>query len=388
VATTVDEAAPARSARVVLPAILFPIAVFVVWRVGTAIITTQAFNNSWMEPTLRWDSGNYMLLTNKGYFEATEFQPVTAFFPFVAWCAKAVRVLGFSDLWAYTIVVNTAALGAFVAVWGAVREWRDEAVARWTVGLLALFPASFFLWSFYSEAAFVALSAGAVWADRKNKHWLTVVLLAAVASTRTIGILVAVILVVCRLWRERKVDRVAVLYAVGGAAGLALVMGQMWYQMGDPFDWLKVQNDWGREMTPPWETIDNGWRSIPDSTIFPEQPKTEYKAKILDFVSVWLVLFAAAWAAWPRRDRERRWPPEAWLLILGLALLPLSSKLLYSFNRFALADWVIFAVYAEILVLATRRWKVAWVPVGAVLIFAAIMSYQFVGHWVRYNFVG
>jgi hypothetical protein len=45
-------------------------------------------------------------------------------------------------------------------------------------------------------------------------------------------------------------------------------------------------------------------------------------------------------------------------------------------------------VYAEILVLATRRWKVAWVPVGAVLIFAAIMSYQFVGHWVRYNFVG
>jgi hypothetical protein len=387
VATTLHEAAPARPGRRALPAIWFPLAAFVVWRLATALISAHAFNTGWMDAGLRWDSGNYMVLSEQGYYDAADFQPVTAFFPFVAWCTKILKLV-VPDLWAYTIVANGAALGAFVAVWAAVRAWRDEAVARWAVVLLSLFPASFFLWSFYSEAAFIALSAGAVWAASKRHDWVAAALLAAVASTRTLGIAVAAILVVAHLWRTRRVDRAVILYTIGGLVGLGAVMAQMWYQMGDPFDWLKVQTDWGREMTPPWVTVENGWLSIPDSTVFPEQPLTEYKAKVLDFVSVWLVLGAGAWAAWPRRDVESRWPTETWLLIIGLAALPLSSKLLFSFNRFTLADWPVFAVYAEMIVLATRRWKVAWLPVAGVLGYVVVMGYQFTGHWVRYNFVG
>src|SRR5690606_31093271 len=106
---------------------------------------------------------------------------------------------------------------------------------------------------------------------------------------------------------------------------------------------------------------------------------------IFDFVAVWVVLVAATWAAWPRRSPEARWPTEAWLLIIGLAALPLSSTLLYSFNRFALADWPVLAVYAEMIVLATRRTKLAWVPVAALMGFLLVMEYQLLGHWVRYN---
>ena len=68
--------------------------------------------------------------------------------------------------------------------------------------------------------------------------------------------------------------------------------------------------------------------------------------------------------------------------------LPLSSTLLYSFNRFTLANWPLFAVYAEMVVLATRRTRLAWVPVAALVGFLLVMDYQFLGHWVRYNFVG
>jgi hypothetical protein len=92
--------------------------------------------------------------------------------------------------------------------------------------------------------------------------------------------------------------------------------------------------------------------------------------------------------AWPRRDPDKRWPTEAWLLVIALALLPLSSRLLYSFNRFALADWPIFAAFAEMIVLAGRRWRLAWIPVGALVAYLAVMSYQFMGHWIRYNFLG
>ncbi|MDZ7733300.1 MAG: hypothetical protein U5R31_09445 [Acidimicrobiia bacterium] len=119
-----------------------------------------------------------------------------------------------------------------------------------------------------------------------------------------------------------------------------------------------------------------------------DQPVTQYKAKVLDFVGVWLILGSAIWMAWPRRDAVDRWPTEAWLLVIGLALLPLSSRLLYSFNRFTLADWPVFAVAAEIVVLSVRRWRWSWVPVAALVVFLAVMSYQFTGHWVRYEFVG
>jgi hypothetical protein len=388
VATTVERAAPARTRAFELPAIWFPVAVFVAWRVASAVVTAHAFNAGWLDASLRWDSGNYITLTEQGYYDAADFQPVTAFFPLIAWCAKALRLVVTDDLWAYAIVAHAAALGAFVAVWAAVREWRDESVARWTVVLLALFPTSFFLWSFYSEAAFIALGAGAVWAARKRYDWVAAACLAGVAATRTVGILVAVILVVAHLWRERRVDRAVLLYLLGGLAGLVLVMGQMWYQMDDPFNWLAVQEDWGRELAPPWVSVENGWESIDDSSIPDFQPKTEFKAKILDFVSVWIVLVAVAWAAWPRRDVESRWPTEAWLLIVAIAALPLSSTLLYSFNRFTLANWPLFAVYAEMVVLATRRTRLAWVPVVALVGFLLVMDYQFLGHWVRYNFLG
>lgn len=389
VATTVDAtAAPPGSRRRVLPAIWFPIALFAVWRVAAALVTAHAFNQSWMAPTLRWDAGNYIVLTNQGYYDAADFQPVTAFFPFVAWCAKALRVVVRDDLWTFVLVANAAALAAFVAVWAAVREWRDEATARWAIVLLALFPSSFFLWSFYSEAAFVALGAGAVWAARRRLDWLAAALLTGVAATRTVGILVAAVLVISHLWRERRIDRAVVLYALGGVLGLALVMGQMWYQMDDPLQWLEVQDDWGRELAPPWEAIENGWESISDDSIPEFAPRAEFKAKIVDFVSVWLVLVAAVVAAWPRRDPARRWPTETWLLIVALAALPLSSTLLYSFNRFTLSNWPVFAVYAGVLVAATRRTRLAWVPVAALAGFLLVVDYQLLGHWARYNFLG
>lgn len=387
-ATTVDAAAPARSERRVLPAIWFPVALFVVWRVAAAVVTAHAFHRGWMEVTLRWDAGNYIVLTDQGYYDAADFQPVTAFFPFVAWCAKALRVVVRDDLWTFTIVANAAALGAFTAVWAVVREWRDEATARWAIVLLALFPTSFFLWSFYSEATFIALGAGAAWAARKRYDWLAAALLLGVAATRTVGILVAVVLVVAHLWRERRIDRAVVLYALGGLLGLGLVMGQMWYQMDDPLNWLEVQDDWGRELAPPWESVEHGWESISDDSIPEFAPRAEFKAKILDFVSVWVVLLAAVLAAWPRRDPADRWPTETWLLIVALAALPLSSTLLYSFNRFTLSNWPVFAVYAGVLAVATRRWRIAWVPVLALVAFQLVVDYQLLGHWARYNFLG
>ncbi|MDZ7733299.1 MAG: mannosyltransferase family protein [Acidimicrobiia bacterium] len=245
--TTLDTPidAPEESERRTLPAIWFPLAVFAAWRILDGVVAVFVYDGGFIETGLRWDAGNYIDLTRDGYEDPSAFQPVTAFFPFIAWCAQAVRFVIRDELWSYTVVANVAALGAFVGVWAAVREWRSEVVARWAVVLLALFPATYFLWAFYSEAAFIGLSAGAMWAAARDKPWLAGALLAATAATRTIGILVAVVLVVAHLWRVRRVDARAVIYGAGGALGIGLVMLQMWIQVDDPLAFLSVQQDWG-----------------------------------------------------------------------------------------------------------------------------------------------
>ena len=49
-------------------------------------------------------------------------------------------------------------------------------------------------------------------------------------------------------------------------------------------------------------------------------------------------------------SRRPRFPMEAWMLGVAMIALALCSSVLASFNRFVLADWVIFPAYASLLV--------------------------------------
>jgi hypothetical protein len=113
-----------------------------------------------------------------------EAPSVTAFFPGLPWLTRAVELVTPSRTFAEILTVNAIALAASVAVYGATRAWRDVAIARRAVVLMALFPSSLFLWPDYTEGIFIALSAGALWADRRDEKWLTTLLLAGVAATR------------------------------------------------------------------------------------------------------------------------------------------------------------------------------------------------------------
>ena len=80
-------------------------------------------------------------------------------------------------------------------MWGVSKAWRDEIVARRAVLLFALFPSSLFLWAFYSEGLFIALGAGAVWADRRGKRGLAAALLMGIGATRSVGILIPAVII-------------------------------------------------------------------------------------------------------------------------------------------------------------------------------------------------
>lgn len=202
-----------------LRSLRFPLGAFVVWRLAWAV-------TAWLvsgEPTrmiTAWDGQWYLRILHDGYAYVPDAAQPTAFFPLLPWLTQGVLRIVRSELAAILIVTNAAALGAVCAFFVAIREWRGERIARSALILLLAWPTSYVLWSFYSEALFIAASAVALWAFHRNRHVVVVVAAAAATMTRVPGILIVVLLVGMRIWQERRLDWVAVAYATAGL-GLA-----------------------------------------------------------------------------------------------------------------------------------------------------------------------
>jgi hypothetical protein len=366
-----------RTHRRVLPGVLFPVAVFVVWRLAQLAVTRLAHGDL-VDTAFQWDGNAYRRILEHGYHIApNEFRPVTAFFPGIAWVAKGPDLL-VDHTTAMVLTANVVALLAFVAVWAVAREWRDERLARASVVLLALWPGTLFYWAFYSEALLVASTAGAVWFDRRGHRWPAALLLYVAALSRSVGISVALVMVGVRVVRKRRLDTTAVLYAVAAAAGILTLMYVQHHQAGDALAFVHDQRDWGRSLTFPWTTVREGIGALKSG-----QPRP---AKWLDLIGITAMGLAVVWALWPRsrnaRRRLRPLPPEAWLLTIGLLALPLCSGLMSSMNRFVAGTWPGFILLAAWLQTA-RPW-LRWVVYGALAVACVLMT----RYWARGTFIG
>lgn len=371
----VSDARAATRRRFPVGGIAFPIVVFAVWRVAQLAVTVAAGGDA-VDSAFQWDGGAYERIMTSGFkVNPGEVRPVTAFFPLISWLAKIPDLAMGRDA-AMVLTANLVALGAFISVWGAAKAWRDERLGRASVVLLALWPASLFYWAFYSEALFVLTSAAAVWADRRGRRVLAAVFLAAAAMTRSVGVVVGAMLVIVRIWRQRRIDVTAVLYGAASIAGLAVVMYGQHRQAGDALAFVHAQKEWGRSFTFPWTTLREGIGALKSGT-----PRL---VKWLDLVGIVAMGLAVVWAVFPRSRRARRsgLPAEAWILTVALLAFPLCSGLLSSMNRFVAAAWSGFVLLAAWL--GTAGPRVRAVVYGVL----AIASVLFARYWADGAFVG
>jgi uncharacterized membrane protein YdbT with pleckstrin-like domain len=66
--------------------------------------------------------------------------------------------------------------------------------------------------------------------------------------------------------------------------------------------------------------------------------------------------------------------------------LPLCSSVLASFNRFTLADWVIYPAYASILLRLPQRWR--WLATAAITTVCVLTAYALIGRFIVRRFIG
>ena len=363
---------------------------FVVWRVVQLAILLSFGGQSALKQTtgflpishpgfFLWDGAWYQRIMDVGYRPiAGSSQQPASFFPLLPWTTRAVRFVIRSELGAAILVTTVASFAAVVLVYEVLRRWKGESVARWAIVLLLAFPTSFFLWEFYTEALFIALTAGALLAMMRRAVWLAGILGGLATMARPTGILVLLVLAVMYLEQRRGINR-DVLWLVLCACGIGVVMLVMKQQTGSALAFTRGSEAWGRHLTVPWTPVNTtlraylhgtgprlgGWSGSTASAL----------GSVRDVVATYVFLFLFLVSLW------RPWPWSARILILTMTLAPMGTGIVQSMSRYVLAAWPAFGVAAD--VPATVRSRV----LGVVTLILIALSVAVLHDWSHGYFI-
>src|SRR3954454_347462 len=272
--------------------------------------------NALVAPLARWDSVWYLAIANDGYPPRDPGR--AAFFPLYPLLVRAARAFVGSPIVAGVAVSLACFAVALVLLHRLTALELGPAAADETVWALALFPAAVFFSAVYSEALYLMLSVGCLYAARTGRWAWAGTLGALGAATRSAGVLLVVPLAVMWLTRadgsarRRVVDAAWIAFVPAGLAAFcaALALGG-----GDAFAPLHAQDVWFRHFAGPfagvWDGTAAAWRGL----------------RHLDapFARADVVLFAFLALAVPAvAGVLRRLPPAYGAYILAALALPLS----------------------------------------------------------------
>jgi hypothetical protein len=325
------------------------------------------FLNYWAH----WDGAWYSEIATGGYGERAPTS--TAFFPLYPMLMRLGIALGDGPvLWGVLISLSATLLALFF-LYRIAEDIYGTRAARAATLALAFFPTAFFLNAVYTEALFLALSAGAFWAARVRRNLLLAGLLGSLAAaTRNLGVILLIPLLFEWLRYRRE-------FGLKGLAGIALIpagllayVAFLWGRFGDPLVFARQQDEyWGRELTNPFTTVRDAWQAARDGARYlfdPEMlflstsatPTLEASNTLnLAFLVLFLVLLAVGIAVLP---------PGLSLYTLIVVLLPVLTPApsfpLMSLPRFVLGGFPIFLVLGYLLS-HSRTVLVVWLLLSA-----------------------
>jgi hypothetical protein len=247
--------------------------------------------------------------------------------------------------------------------------------ARASALALALFPTAFFLNAVYTEALFLALSAGAVWAARVRGNLVLAGLFSAgAAATRNLGLLLLVPLFFEWMRRRQDLGIRGLAGLVPIPAGLVAYAGFLWSRFGDPLVFARQQSAyWEREPASPLATMARAWRDagegmryvLDPSSLFlgaPAGPSLEASNTLnLVFLILFLLLMLAGLAVLPPGLSA-----YALLLVLLPVMTPAPEFPLMSLPRFVLGAFPVFLVLGYLLS-RSRLALISYLVMGASL---------------------
>src|SRR3954463_8092428 len=219
--------------------------------------------NALVAPLARWDSVWYLAIANDGY--PADDPRRAAFFPLYPLLVRAANTVVGEPILAGTLVSLVCFGVALVLLHRLTALELGAPAARMTVWALALFPGAVFFSAVYSEALYLMLSVGCIYAARPGRWPAAGALGALGAATRSAGVLLVVPLAVLWLARgERRLRDAAWIAFV--PAGLAAFCAALALGGGDALAPFHAQDIWVRHFAGPfagaWDGTTAAWRGV------------------------------------------------------------------------------------------------------------------------------
>ncbi len=303
-----------------------------------------------------WDGAWFSQIAAEGYGEQAPAS--TAFFPLYPMLIRLGSLLGGGPaLWGVLISLLATPFALFF-LYRIAEHLHGTRAARAATLALAVFPTAFFLNAVYSEAVFLALSTGAIWAALVRRNLLLAGILGALAAaTRNVGVILLLPLLFEWLRHRRELGWRALLGVALVPTGFLAYAGFLRARFGDPLVSARQQEEhWGRELANPFATLREAWRAASDGMEYLLDPGTLFlsssatptleasNAVNLAFLALFLVLLFVGFFVLP---------PGLSLYALVIVVLPVLTPApsfpLMSLPRFLLSAFPIFLVLGYLL---------------------------------------
>lgn len=338
------------------PLLRYSIILVVVWRACLEILCQlvghptypQTSFAQYLAPWANWDGGWYLSIINQGYAPPDDptWTANVAFFPSFPTTTNFIAdFLHISPLYVGLVLNIFLTIGCVyllmkLAYLLANRYGLQKNAVRISLisaAVLLLHPAAFFMAAFYTEAFLIFGFIGAVYFALTSRYWLAVPFLIIASASKATGVLAIGIvgLIALEQWLRTHGSIMLMLkrwsVAILGTSGLAAYMAYLWIKHGDPLLFYKVESFWGRDHQGffPAEIIRGYYAHIVDPAYF---HSTFIYGMMLMYMMVPFVLIGAGIII--ARAYRTFWP-----LVLGIAIvvIPLSTGLMESLNRYSLA---------------------------------------------------
>ncbi len=207
-----------------------------------------------LNPWRQFDALRFTQIAAHGY---TADGLNSAYMPIFPLLTRAIGFPLFGHyLTAALVVSNLACVPAIGLLWRWVADSFGDHVAWRTVAVLLLYPDSFYLLGAYSESLFLAFSAGALLAVRRDRFALAGLLSLLAVLTRLQG-LVLIVPILLSLRRRRNPTLIVSGIAAAAMPALGLLIYQRvlntWLGGGVILD--TFQQKWHIALLAPWQTV-------------------------------------------------------------------------------------------------------------------------------------
>ena len=301
-----------------------------------------------LNSAIRWDTVCYLMIAESGY----TLQPgLTGWPPLYPWLVRIFALVFRPPILAALVVSGLATWLALTLLYILITENHDEATARNSLFLYAIYPHSFFLVSGYSEATFfLFVIASLLLAQRKAWGWAGI-LAGAAAVTRNQGILLSIAL----LWegmlqfREKpERDFTNLMKPILASAVPLLTFGAFSLYVHEVlkagWPWQTLSYYWGEYLGFPWQGIVGNARrllTVTTSTDLYWLPTT-----VIDLIFAVTIPLVLAFNSRLGRSSHRVY---AWAVLL-LSLIKLEpNDTLWAFSRYAITIFPFFIAASPVL---------------------------------------